>query len=158
MNKSGFSYLKLTAFGAGLAITLIGLSGLLSVATIAQEEKETIERVTAPDRQIDLRTKLKDKKFADGRRVVIETLDSGEKLVAEVKAGKFLNWFLVATDGTEGKGEVKVKHVTTDTVATCSATVTHTTVTTNWRGKVKTITSTHEVIQVPCFPGTPGAY
>src|SRR5437870_952985 len=38
MTKSGFSYLKLTAVGAGLAITLIGLSGLLSVATIAQEE------------------------------------------------------------------------------------------------------------------------
>ncbi len=73
MNKSGFKYLKLTAVAAVLAIILIGLSGLLSATTIAQEKR------TLPDREIDLRAKLKDKKFADGRRVVIDTLDSGEK-------------------------------------------------------------------------------
>ena len=84
MTKSGYSYLKLTAVVAVLAITLIGLSGLLSMTTIAQEKR------TLPTREIDLRAKLKDKKFTDGRRVVIETLASGEKLVAEVKGGKFV--------------------------------------------------------------------
>src|SRR5438132_7391070 len=82
MNKSGFRYLKVTAVVAVLAITIIGLSGLLSATTIAQEKR------TEPPREIDLHAKLKDKKFADGRRVVIDTLDSGEKFVAEVKAGK----------------------------------------------------------------------
>src|SRR5437773_2345062 len=99
MKKVRFNYWKLTAVVAILAITLIGLSGLLSMTTIAQEQKETIERVTAPDRVIDLRAKLKDKKFTDGRRVVIETLNTGEKIVAEVKGGKFVKMFLVGTDG-----------------------------------------------------------
>src|SRR5437762_11876507 len=77
MKNVRFNYWKLTAVVAILAITLIGLSGLLNVTTTAQGE---IEKVTAPDRQIDLRAKLKDKKFADGRRVTIETLASGEKI------------------------------------------------------------------------------
>ena len=112
MNKSGFKYLKLTAVAAVLAITLIGLSGLLSATTIAQEKR------TLPDREIDLRAKLKDKKFADGRRVVIDTLDSGEKIVAEVKAGDFLNWFLVTADETEVKAEVKIRRRNTTTTTT----------------------------------------
>src|SRR5205823_1534031 len=122
---SGFCYVKLTAVVAVVAMTLIGLSGPLSVTSSAQEE---IEKVTAPDRIIDLRAKLKDKKFADGRRVVIETLASGEKIVAEVKEGKFVKVFLVATDGTEVQGVVKTKHASTVTI-TCSATAITTTTT-----------------------------
>ena len=63
MNKSGFSYLKSTAFVAVLAVSLIGLSGLFSVRTMAQDQdNETVKR------EVDLREKLKDKKFNDGRR------------------------------------------------------------------------------------------
>src|SRR3989442_15582416 len=96
--KSGFSYLKLTAVVSVLAMTLIGLSG---VTTMAQE------KITTPPREIDLRAKLKDKKFADGRRVEIHAFPDGDKIVAEIKDGKFLNWFLVAADGTEVQGVVK---------------------------------------------------
>ena len=145
MNKSGFRYLKLTAVVAVLAMTIIGLSGLLSMTTMAQE------KVTLPDRQIDLRAKLKDKKFDDGRRVVIETLPSGEKIVAEVKEGNFVKMFLVATDGTEVQGVVKTKHVTTTTTATCSATVTYTT-TTHRLIRKDVVTSTSTIVQIPC-PG-----
>jgi len=151
MIKSGFSYLKLTALVAVLAMTLIGLSGLLSVTTFAQGNETTTPR------EIDLRAKLKGKTFADGRRVEIHKLDSGEKLVAEVKDGKFLNWFLVAADGTEVKGVVKKKTVTANTVATCSETITTTTTTTNWRGKKPVVVSTSTVIQIPCAAGVPGA-
>ncbi len=149
MNKSGFKYLKLTAVGAVLAITLIGLSGLLSATTIAQEKR------TLPDREIDLRAKLKDKKFADGRRVVIDTLDSGEKIVAEVKAGDFLNWFLVTADETEVKAEVKIRrrNTTTTTTVTCTAIVHDTHTTTDSKGKQTTVSSSW-TIQIPC-PGHP---
>ncbi len=92
--RTTFSYLKLTAVAAVLAITLIGLSGLLSMTTMAQGRKTVT-------REIDLRAKLKDKKFADGRRVEIHALDDGEKIVAEIKNGEFLKWFLVTADGTE---------------------------------------------------------
>src|SRR5438477_4936436 len=149
MNKSGFKYLKLTAVAAVLAITLIGLSGLLSATTIAQEKR------TLPDREIDLRAKLKDKKFADGRRVVIDTLDSGEKIVAEVKAGDFLNWFLVTADETEVKAEVKIRrrNTTTTTTVTCTAIVHDTHTTTDSKGKQTTVSSSW-TIQIPC-PGHP---
>jgi len=149
MNKSGFKYLKLTAVGAVLAITLIGLSGLSSATTIAQEKR------TLPDREIDLRAKLKDKKFADGRRVVIDTLDSGEKIVAEVKAGDFLNWFLVTADETEVKAEVKIRrrNTTTTTTVTCTAIVHDTHTTTDSKGKQTTVSSSW-TIQIPC-PGHP---
>ncbi len=149
MNKSGFKYLKLTAVAAVLAITLIGLSGLLSATTIAQEKR------TLPDREIDLRAKLKDKKFADGRRVVIDTLDSGEKIVAEVKAGDFLNWFLVTADETEVKAEVKIRrrNTTTTTTVTCTAIVHDTHTTTDSKGKQTTVSSSW-TLQIPC-PGHP---
>ena len=149
MNKSGFKYLKLTAVAAVLAITLIGLSGLLSATTIAQEKR------TLPDREIDLRAKLRDKKFADGRRVVIDTLDSGEKIVAEVKAGDFLNWFLVTADETEVKAEVKIRrrNTTTTTTVTCTAIVHDTHTTTDSKGKQTTVSSSW-TIQIPC-PGHP---
>ena len=149
MNKSGFKYLKLTAVAAVLAITLIGLSGLLSATTIAQEKR------TLPDREIDLRAKLKDKKFADGRRVVIDTLDSGEKIVAEVKAGDFLNWFLVTADETEVKAEVKIRrrNTTTTTTVTCTAIVHDTHTTTDSKGKQTTLPSSW-TFQIPC-PGHP---
>ena len=143
MTKSVFSYLKLTALV--LAIALIGLSGLSSVTTNAQENEK------APDRQIDLRAKLKDKKFTDGRRVTIETLDTGEKIVAEVKEGKFVKMFLVATDGTEVQGVVKTKRVTTTTTSTCSATITYTT-TTHRLIRKDVVTSTSTIVQIPC-PG-----
>src|SRR6266513_3142925 len=117
MNRMKFSYLKLTAVAAVLAITLIGLSGLLSMTTTAQE------RINLPDREIDLRDKLKDKKFADGRRVEIHVFPDGDKIVAEIKNGEFLKWFLVTADGTEVQGEVKKKHVTTTTTATCTSTM-----------------------------------
>jgi len=149
MNKSGFKYLKLTAVAAVLAITLIGLSGLLSATTIAQEKR------TLPDREIDLRAKLRDKKFADGRRVIIDTLDSGEKIVAEVKAGDFLNWFLVTADETEVKAEVKIRrrNTTTTTTVTCTAIVHDTHTTTDSKGKQTTVSSSW-TIQIPC-PGHP---
>lgn len=145
MIKSGFSYLKLTAVVAVLAITLIGLSSLLSVTTSAQE------RITTPPREIDLRAKLKDKKFDDGRRVVFETLDSGEKIAAEIKEGKFTHLFLIATDGSEVQGLLNRKGKSTSTsTATCSATLTTTTTTTK-RGKTVT-TSSSTIVQIPC-PG-----
>ncbi len=148
MIKSGYSYLKLAAVVAVLAITLIGLSGLLSVTAIAQEKR------TLPPREIDLRAKLKDKKFPDGRRVEIHALDAGEKLVAEVKDGKFVNLFLVAADGTEVQGVVKKKVVST-TVTTCQAAITTTTTTTNWRGKTTT-TTIDTIVKFPCPLLTPG--
>jgi hypothetical protein len=148
MIKPGFSHLKLTAVVAVLAITLIGLSGLLSMTTMAQEKK------TLPTREIDLRAKLKDKKFPDGRRVEIHTLDAGEKIVAEVRGGKFINWFLVAADGTEVQGVVKKKTVTSTTVSTCAVTYVTTTTTTK-RGKT-IVVSTSTVIQIPCADLDPG--
>ena len=149
MNKSGFSYMKLTAVVAVLAMTIIGLSGLSSVTTIAQEQKETIEKVTAPDREIDLRAKLKDKKFTDGRRVVIETLASGEKLVAEVKGGKFVKVFLVATDGTEVQGVVKKKTAKDTLTSTCTETIT-TTTTTHRLIRKDIVTTQTTVVPIPC--------
>ena len=143
MIKSGFRYLRFTAVVAGLAITLIGLSGLLSMTSMAQENR------TLPPREIDLRAKLKDKKFPDGRRVVIEPLPAGEKIVAEVKDAKFINWFLVAADGTEVQGVVKKKTSTATTSSTCTATIVTTTTTTNWRGVSKT-TASATIVQIPC--------
>src|SRR2546421_260980 len=127
MKRVRLNYWKLTAVVSLLAITLIGLTGLLSMTTTAQEKG------TLPPREIDLRAKLKDKKFLDGRRVEIHRFDSGERIVAEIKDGKFLNWFLIKADGTEVKGEVKRKHSTTTTTVTCTATFI-TTVTTIDRG------------------------
>src|SRR5882672_7600957 len=126
MNRVRFSYLKLAAVAAVLAITLIGLSGLLSMTTSAQD------RVNLPPREIDLRAKLKEKKFADGSRVEIHAFPDGDKIVAEIKNGEFLKWFLVTADGKEVQGEVKKKHVTTTTTATCTSTmITITTTTVN---------------------------
>lgn len=148
MNKSGRSYMKLTAVAVVFAITLIGLSGLLSATSIAQEKR------TEPPREIDLHAKLKDKKFADGRRVVIDTLDSGAKIVAEVKAGDFVNWFLVTANGTEVKAEVKFRHrTTTTTTVTCTATVHSNYTTTDSKGKQTTVSSSW-TLQIPC-PGHP---
>jgi hypothetical protein len=143
MNKVKFSYLKLMAVAAVLAITLIGLSGLLSMRTAAQD------RVELPTRELDLREKLKDKKFADGRRVEIQTLDAGEKIVAELKNGQFLNWYLVNAEGTEVKGEFKRKPVTT-TVAVCTETFVSL-VTTTVNG-VTTTKRNVSIIQIPCPP------
>ena len=121
MNKSGFSYFKFTTVVAVLAVSLIGLSGLFCVTTMAQDQdNETVKR------EIDLREKLKDKKFEDGRRVEIHALSNGEKLVAEIKDRKFVNLFLVASDGTEVKGVVR-SAVHTTNVQTCTATITTTT-------------------------------
>jgi len=147
MTRSRFTYLKLTTGVAVLAITLIGLSGLLSMATMAQEKR------TLPTREIDLRAKLKDRQFPDGRRVEIHTLDAGEKIVAEIRGGQFINWFLVAADGTEVQGVARRKHTTTTTTATCTQTMTNvTTVTID--GKTTTTTRT-SVIQIPCPAGLP---
>lgn len=145
MIKSAFIHLKLSAVVALLAIAIVGLSGLLSVTTIAQE------RITTPPREVDLRAKLKDKKFADGRRVVLETLDSGEKIAAEVRDAKFTELFLIATDGSEVQGVLKRKSSSTSTTtATCSATLVTTTTTTK-RGKT-VVTSSSTIVQIPC-PG-----
>jgi hypothetical protein len=140
MSKVKFSYSKLMAVAAVLAITLIGLSGLLNMTTTAQE------RITLPPREIDLRQKLREKKFQDGRRVEIQTLDTGEKIVAEIKNGEFLKWFLVNADGTEVQGEVKKKQVTTTVVCT-STMVRITTKVVNGQ----TVTEKKViVIQIPC--------
>ncbi|HEX3083307.1 MAG TPA: hypothetical protein VHP99_02190 [Pyrinomonadaceae bacterium] len=147
MNKSGFSYLKLTAVVAALA--LIGVSGLFSVTTTAQDQdNETVKR------EVDLREKLKDKKFNDGRRVEIHALNTGEKVVAEVKNGKFVNLYLVATDGTEVKGVVKKDQTSTSNTEVCTATIT--TTTRERKGlKMVTITKT-TIVQFPCaaVPGS----
>lgn len=140
MSRMKFSYLKVMAVAAVLAITLIGLSGLVSMTTAAQD------KVDLPTREVDLRAKLKDKKFADGRRVEIHVFPDGDKLMAEIKNGEFLKWFLVTDDGTEVQGEVKKKHVTTTVVCT-STLVTITTKTVNG------VTTTYKhtsVIQIPC--------
>ena len=143
MNRMKFSYLKVMAVTAVLAITLIGLSGLLNMTTTAQE------RITLPTREFDLRPKLKDKKFADGRRVELHVFPDGDKIVAEIKNGEFLKWFLVTADGEEVQGEVKRKHVTTTTTATCKSTLTHI-VTTFDKNGVPTTKTTVTVIDIPC--------
>jgi hypothetical protein len=135
-----FSYLKLTAVAAVLAITLIGLSGLLSMTTKAQE------KITLPPREVDLRDKLKNKKFDDGRRVEIHVFPDGEKIVAEIKNGEFLKWFLVTADGTEVQGEVKKKQVTTTVV--CTSTLTTITEKVVNGQTVKTVRTS--VKQIPC--------
>jgi len=123
------------------------------MTTTAQGE---IEKVTTPPREIDLRAKLKDKKFTDGRRVTIETLTSGEKIVAEVKAGKFLNWFLVGTDGTEVQGVVKKKATSKETLtSTCTMTVNQTS-TTHRLIRKDVVTTTSTVVQIPCPSGFEG--
>jgi len=101
-----------------------------------------------------LRAKIKDRKFADGRRVVIETLDSGEKIVAEVKGGEFIKWFLVAVDGTEVQGVAKKKHSTTTTTVVCTETMTTTTIVTIDGKEVRTTRGS--VFEIPCPAGTPG--
>jgi hypothetical protein len=110
------------------------------------------DKVDLPTREFDLRPKLKDKKFADGRRVEIHVFPDGDKIVAEIKNGEFLKWFLVATDGTEVQGEVKKKHVTTTVVCTLT-TVRVTTSVVN--GQTVRTTST-SVIQIPCTGSTAG--
>ena len=144
MNKSGFSHLKLTAVVAFLAVSLLGLSGLFSVTTMAQdEENETVKRA------VDLREKLKDKRFNDGRRVEIHALNTGEKIVAEVKDGKFLNLFLLATDGTEVKAVVKKDQVSVTNTIVCTAT---TTTTTKERKRLRlVITTTITTVEFPCI-------
>jgi hypothetical protein len=142
MKKSGFSYLKLTAVVALLAVSLVGLSGLFSVTTMAQDN-ETARR------EIDLRTKLKDKKFNDGRRVEIHALNTGEKIMAEVKDGKFVNLYLVAVDGTEVKGVVKKDQKSTTNTEVCTATIT---TTTKERKGLHMITiTTTSIVQFPCL-------
>lgn len=144
MNKSGFSYWKLTAVVAVLAISLIGLSGLFSVTTTAQDQdNETVKR------QVDLREKLKDKKFNDGRRVEIHALNTGEKIMAEVKNGKFVNLFLVASDGTEVKGVVKKDQKSTSTVEVCTATIT--TTTRERKGLHMVTITTTTIVEFPCL-------
>ena len=143
MNKVRFSYLKWTAVVAVLAITLIGLSGLLSMTTMAQEN------ITTPPREIDLRAKLKDKKFADGRRVEIHAFPDGDKIVAEIKNGEFLNWFLVASDGTEVQGVVKKKTAKDTLTSTCTETIT-TTTTTHRLIRKDIVTTQTTVVPIPC--------
>jgi len=129
---------------SALAITilsLVALNGVLSTATTAQE----------PNREIDLRDKLKKKKFNDGRRVEIETLATGEKIVAEIKNGDFVKWFLIESDGTETEAVVKKKKTYTAQTSTCTATITKTTTRTTLLGRTKTSTET-TVVQIPC-PG-----
>jgi hypothetical protein len=142
MNKSGFSYFKFTTVVAVLAVSLIGLSGLFCVTTMAQDQdNETVKR------EIDLREKLKDKKFEDGRRVEIHALSNGEKLVAEIKDRKFVNLFLVASDGTEVKGVVR-SAVHTTNVQTCTATIT--TTTKERKGLHMVTITTTTIVQFPC--------
>jgi hypothetical protein len=143
MNKSGFSYLKLTALSAVLAVSLIGLSGLLSVTTAAQDNE------TLPPREIDLREKLKDKKFDDGRRVELHALSTGEKIVAEVKNGKFANLYLLATDGTEVKGVFKKDQKSSTSTTFCTATIT--TTTKERKGLHMVTLTTVSVVQFPCI-------
>jgi hypothetical protein len=140
MNKVRFSYLKLVAVAAVLAITLIGLNGLLNLTTAAQN------RVDLPPRELDLRAKVKDKKFADGRRVEVHAFPDGDKIVAEIKNGEFLKWFLITADGEEVQGEVKKKQVITTVVCT-STMITFITKTVNG---VTTTTKKVSVIQIPC--------
>jgi hypothetical protein len=142
MKKSGFSNLKLKTVVAVLAVVLIGLSGLFSVTTMAQDEDtETVKR------EVDLRSKLKDKKFDDGRRVEIHALSTGEKITAEVKNGKFVNVFLVENDGTEVKGVVRSAGKSTNKQV-CEATIT---TTTKERKRLRlVITTTITTVQFPC--------
>jgi hypothetical protein len=144
MKKSGFSYLKLTAVLAVLAVSLIALNGLFSVTTTAQDQdNETVKR------EVNLREKLKDKKFNDGRRVEIHALNTGEKVLAEVKNGKFVNLFLLASDGTEVKGVIKKDQNSSGTVEVCTATIT--TITRERKGlKMVTITKT-TIVEFPCL-------
>ena len=148
MNKSGFSSLKLKAVVAFLAVSLMGLSGLFSVTTMAQdEENETVRR------DVDLREKLRDKKFNDGRRVEIHAFNTGEKIVAEVKEGKFVNVFLLATDGTEVKGVVRKDQVSVTNTQVCTAT---TTTTTRERKRLRLIiTTTITKVEFPCYLAGP---
>lgn len=141
MNKSGFSHLKLTSLIAVLAISLIGLSSLLSATTMAQDEENE-----AVKREVDLREKLKDKKFDDGRRVEIHGLNTGEKIKAEVKNGKFVNLYLVATDGAEVKGVVRSAKSTTTQV--CTATIT--TTTRERKGLHFVTKTTTTIVEFPC--------
>jgi len=118
MKNASFNYGKVMASGAVLAITILTVVGsaLLGGTTVAQ----------GPTTPIDLTKKIKDKKFADGRRVVIDTLPSGDKIAAEIKGGDFKNWFLILTDGTEVKGEVKKlrrEKETTTVTAVCQSTM-----------------------------------
>src|SRR4051812_28993085 len=144
MNRMKFGYFKLIAVAAVMALALIGLSGLLSMTTKAQN------KVDLPDREIDLRDKVKDKKFEDGRRVEIHAFPDGDKIVAEIKNGQFLKWFLVTPDGKEFQGEVKKKHVTTTQTATCTQNIVVTTTTTV--NGVTTTTRRVSTVVIPCPP------
>jgi|GEM_PF-1755981 len=148
MRKVRASYGELMARVAILGtiiLTLVGLNGLLSGRTSAQ----------GATREIDLQDKLKNKRFTDGRRVVVETLVSGEKIVAEIKNGEFLKWFLLAADGTETQAVVRKRRTTTVKTATCMATVNTTTATTE-NGNTTGVTKSTTTFQIPCPPGTEG--
>jgi hypothetical protein len=143
MNKSGFSYVKLTAVAAVLAMTFIGLGGRASVKTMAQDQDNETST-----REVDLREKLKDKKFTDGRRVEIHSLSTGEKITAEVKDGKFVNLFLTRADGTEVKGVIKKDSKGNSVKDVCTATTTTTTTERKGLRKVTVITIT--TVEFPC--------
>jgi hypothetical protein len=122
-------------------LALVGLGAFLNMTTIAQ----------GPPRTVDLREKVKNKKFSDGRRVEIEALDTGEKILAEIKDGDFRNWFLVGADGTEVKAVVRKKGATTTTTVTasCQATVVTTTTTVDKKGHASSVTGSF-VMEIPC--------
>ena len=144
MKRPNFS---LMAVAAVLALTLVGLSGLLGMPTTAQN-------VRNEQREIDLRSKLKDKKFDDGRRIEIHALDTGEKIWAEIKNGQFVNFFMQNSDGTEVKGEFNKKHATTTQTATCTQTIV-VTKTTTVNGQTVTTRYTSTIL-IPCPATIPG--
>ena len=103
-----------------------------------------------------MREKLKDKKFNDGRRVEIHALAAGEKIMAEVKNGKFVNLFLLASDGTEVKGVVKKEQTSTLHGEVCSATIT--TTTRERKGLHFVTITTTTIVEYPCiYSFGPGA-
>ena len=139
MNNSESRYLKLATVAVVLAISVIGLSGF-AMTTRAQDDETR-------NREVDLRDKLKDKKFSDSRRVEIHALSTGEKITAEVKKGKFVNLFLVGNDGTEVKGVVR--SVSSTTTEVCTATIT--TTTRERKGLHMVTITTTTLVQFPCI-------
>ena len=140
------SNLKLTVLVVVVAIGLVALSKPSITTAIAQEQK-------TEKREIDLRDKLKAKKFADGRRVEIHAFQDRNKIVAEIRNGVFLNWFLVTADGTEVKGDVKKKDTTTNdtpttAASTCTVIVLHI-VQKNVNGQVVNV-PVKVIVLVPC--------
>jgi hypothetical protein len=69
--------------------------------------------------------------------------------MAEVKNGKFVNLFLLASDGTEVKGVIKKDQKSSGTVEVCTATIT--TITRERKG-LKMVTITHTtIVEFPCL-------